>query len=274
MSNDDTWPTTFPGRTSVTLKKARDSTLPSTLPPLPLSLQPQEGCTSLIQGADSHHSWTAKQVEPNTNYNELGKFHHLIATRILAHCKFRRSFVSSSILTKRPQASPILLKKLIPKDAEEALKFLPTLLGSSYPLRGNQQKDFTSPREYILPLNHLTPECSTRSTSTSSSNSKSINGPPIKAKRRCPLNIQLDCAQDLGSQGKGAERNPPQLPTKLLLRTSLLLSITSFSVSNQTAFRNSEESEMTVLGSRSFFPTLVSLRLLPPEGVAKSSSSL
>ena len=65
------------------------------------------------------------------------------------------------------------------------------------------KEGFHQSKRIHLPLKHLTPECSTRSTSAPSSNSKSINDPPNKAKQKCPLNIQLDCAQDLRESREG-----------------------------------------------------------------------
>ena len=88
-------------------RQVRDLTLPSS--PTLLSLQLWEDYTSLFHGGISHHNWIVKQEEPTISYKELGNF-PLILERILAHCKFLHSVVSSLMATRLSQASNLLNK--------------------------------------------------------------------------------------------------------------------------------------------------------------------
>ena len=133
-----------------------------------------EGSKVEKQGSSSHQSCRAKQEGPATTYSELGCCQPLVTTRTLAHLRFRRSAVFSSIATNLPQESPNFLKRLLPQRCKGRPKILthtrraPPLSPSRHPTDG-----FHFSRQKLFPLKRLVPKLYTLSTLSANSNSRS-----------------------------------------------------------------------------------------------------
>ena len=175
----------------------------------------------------------------------------MILARILAHCEFLHSAVSSSMATRLSQASPNLLNNF-PKDAREGPKPLPTPLEHPLPPWG-----FHHFSRRLFPLNHFTLEWNTLLASTTSSNLNRIRDPPNNAKWSFPFNFQLNYAQFLRETGLGGwSKSSP---------------IFDFNPHSVTLLRRTRDLHLCY---RVLIPIITPLRTNPFEEVALGSSTL
>ena len=171
-----------------------------------------------------------------TTCSELGCCQPLVSTRTLAHLRFQRSAVFSSIATNLPQ-SPNLLKRLLPQRCRERLKILthirrtPPLSPSRHPIEG-----FHFSRQKLLSLKCPTLELYTLSASSANSNSRSKRFSLTFDSQRFPSKNQEFFTHDPKETRSGRRsESSSQRPTRHLPSNSSFLSSVSFLISSQTA---------------------------------------
>ena len=214
-----------------------------------------------------------KQEEPTITYKELGNF-PLILGRILAHCEFLHSAVSSSIATRLSQASPNLLSKPFPQRCKGRPKTLTHTSRTSLASMRQPIDGFHHFSRRLFPLNHFTPEWNTLLASTTSSNLNRIRDPPNNAKWSFPFNFQLNYAQFLRETRLGGWSKSPPISLKIHVQDFLVFVdhlLFYFNPQSVTLFRRTRDLHLCY---RVLIPIITPLRTNPFEEVALGSSTL
>lgn len=181
----------------------------------------------------------------------------MILARILTHCKFLHSAVSSSMATRLSQASPNLLNKPFPQRCKRRPKTLTHTSRTSLASMRQPIDGFHHFSRRLFPLNHFSLEWNTLLASTTSSNLNRIRDPPNNAKWSFPFNFQLNYAQFLREIGLGGwSKSPP---------------IFDFNPHSVTLLRRTRDLHLCY---RVLIPIITPLRTNPFEEVALGSSTL
>ena len=151
--------------------------------------------------------------DPATSFKSLGTLLLLKLIRILAHCKWYLSTVSTA--TKPPQASPTLLKKsFLHKCTDNPIILTQISLAEApslkQPTSGLHQSNFK-----LFPLKKQHPKHNTLLASLAFSKSNKIKAPPYNSRWRFPTRLQFLLAQDFRQPNFGASlAKSPHLPTR------------------------------------------------------------